>query len=180
VFLELAAPLASAYALSGRVDDSMRLLEAAIAQAVVLRHPYGHWMRTGGMAEAHLCAGRTEQALPLAQMFVEITKMVNARGSHGWALRLLGEVTASSGPAEDHAASETALTNALAIAEELGMPPLEGRCHLTLGALRARTSPDTARDNLSRATEIFHTLDMTFWEAQAQRTAATLAWESSR
>ena len=172
VFLELAPPLASAYAFSGRVDDAMRLLEAAIAQAVTLRHPYGHYMRTGGMAEAHLCAGRAELALPLAQLFVEITRMVKGRGSHGWALRLLGEVLASSGPAEDHPASEAALIGALAIAEELGMPPLQGRCHLTLGAVRARTAPGAARDSLSRAAEIFQALDMAFWEAEAQRMLA--------
>jgi len=54
------------------------------------------------------------------------------------------------------------------------MPPLQGRCHLTLGALRAKTAPDAPRDNLSRAAEIFHALDMPFWKAEPHRTAATL------
>ncbi|HET8578604.1 MAG TPA: AAA family ATPase, partial [Methylomirabilota bacterium] len=90
VSVELAGALGSAYAQGGLPEKAIAVLEQGIAQAVALRRLYGHWLRTGGLAEAYLHAGRIEEAYPLAQAFLEITRAVRARGSEAWASYLLG------------------------------------------------------------------------------------------
>ena len=78
--------------------------------------------------------GRAADALPLAQRGVEISKAVKGRGVTGWALRLLGDVhAAQTPPLIDEA--EAAYREALKMAQEMGMRPLEARCRLGLSAL---------------------------------------------
>ena len=69
--------------------------------------------------------------------------------------------------AEDH------YRQALALAEELGMRPLQAHCHLGLGTLYARSSqPAQARPELSVAIEMYRAMDMTFWLPQAEAALA--------
>ena len=61
-------------------------------------------------------------------------------------------------PAEAH------YRQALALAEELGMRPLQAHCHRGLGTLYARTGQrEQARTELSTAIELYRAMDMTFW-----------------
>ena len=126
VLLEVAGPLASAYAQGGRAEEAIILLERAIGQAVELRHRVGHVLASGGLAEAYLAAGRLEDALTRAQLFVEITRTVMARGSCAWAHYLLAEILTRIEPARADDA-QAALDTALALSGELGMRPLEAR-----------------------------------------------------
>jgi tetratricopeptide (TPR) repeat protein len=163
VFLELAGPLASALASGGQAQQAIAVLERAVDMAVRLRHRVGHWLGSGGLAEAYLAAGRADEAVPRARMFVEMTRMVGARGSQAHALRLLGEATASLDP-PDAAEAETALAGALARAGELGMRPLEAHCHLTLGRLYRRTKDaKRAEAELAGASTLFRTLEANGW-----------------
>jgi tetratricopeptide (TPR) repeat protein len=158
--LELAMPLATAYARSGRAPEAIALLDSAVALAIRLQHRYGFVLKSGGLGEAYLCAGRAEEAMPLAQAYVELTRMIEARGSHAWALRLSAEVAMHLDPAPVEQA-RTALDEALAVARELGMRPLEGRCHFLLGSLHRRLGmPAAATAALMRARAIFRDLGM--------------------
>jgi len=169
VFLEVAFPLGSAYAQGNRANDAVALFERAVSQAIALKHRLGHWLRSGGMAEAYLAAGRTEEALPLAELFLDITGMMNARGPTAWARHLLGAVTANVGP-EAFDRSERELGAALASAESLGMRPLAARCHLTLGDLYLRMGRrEQAASEFSAAAEICRAADMPYWLGQAER-----------
>jgi Flp pilus assembly protein TadD len=57
---------------------------------------------------------------------------------------------------------------ALALAEELGMRPLQAHCHLGLGILYARTGQrQQARTALATAIDLYRAMDMTFWLPQA-------------
>ena len=94
MLIELAGPLASAYAAMGRAGEAIALLEEAVAQAIALRHRFGHILGTGGLAEAYLAAGRVEDALPLAQLYVEVARTGHLRGAEGWALHLVAEARA--------------------------------------------------------------------------------------
>jgi hypothetical protein len=57
----------------------------------------------------------------------------------------------------------------MALAEELGMRPLQAHCHLGLGTLYATIGRRTeARTALSAAIALYRTMDMIFWLPQAE------------
>jgi tetratricopeptide (TPR) repeat protein len=167
VLIELAGPLASAYAATGRAKEAIALLEEAVAQAIALRHGLGHILRTGGLAEAYLAAGRVEDALPLARFHVEVARAVSMRGTEAWALRLLADVEIHREKPDAEAAMQ-ALAAALVIAEELEMRPLAARCRLIQAALDLA---DGRLGDACRAATMalaqFRTLDMPRFAAQA-------------
>ena len=60
-------------------------------------------------------------------------------------------------------------TTTMASAEELGMRPLLGRCHLGLGRLyRQAGRRQQAHEHLTTATTLFRNMDMRFWLEQAE------------
>jgi len=104
----------------------------------------------------------------MAQLYVRGTRTVGARGNEAWALRLLGDVLAKHSDARHDEAAST-LSAAADLARELGMRPLEGRCHLTSGCLDLRRGlPEAARTHLDTAAEIFRALGMPAWLAKAE------------
>jgi tetratricopeptide (TPR) repeat protein len=75
------------------------------------------------------------------------------RGNHAYALRLLGGIAAHDDPPDVESAA-THYRQALALAEELGMHPLQAHCHLGLGKLYSQTGQvEQARVELSICTE---------------------------
>lgn len=65
---------------------------------------------------------------------------------------------------------------ALALAEELGMRPLQAHCHLSLGRLYRQTGRlDEARDELSIAVEMLSSMEMSFWLPEARAELARTA-----
>jgi Flp pilus assembly protein TadD len=57
----------------------------------------------------------------------------------------------------------------LALANELGMRPLQAHCHLGLGTLyHQRGWREEARAALSTALELYRAMDMTFWLPQVE------------
>ena len=173
VSIELAGPLASAYAHADRVSQAIALLQRAVAQAVALRHRLGHVLRSGGMAEALLAAGRVEDAAPLAELFVQLTRSVNSRGHLAWALLLLAETATRSKPLDADTA-ETALAESTSLASELGMRPLQARALLTRGLLLQRLGRvEEARVAIADAAERFRTLNMPEWAAACDATPLT-------
>ena len=62
---------------------------------------------------------------------------------------------------------------ALVLAEELGMRPLQAHCHLGLGTLNAKTGQqELARTELSTAIELYRAMEMPFWLPQAEAALA--------
>lgn len=58
---------------------------------------------------------------------------------------------------------------ALALAEELGMCPLQAHCHSGLGTLYAKIGRnDQARVALATAIDLYRSMGMTFWLSQAE------------
>jgi len=71
------------------------------------------------------------------------------------------------------AQAEVYYQQALALAEELGMRPLQAHCHHGLGTLYAITGqPEQARTALSTAIDLYRTMDMTLWLPRAEATLA--------
>ena len=71
--------------------------------------------------------------------------------------------------------AETYYQQALALAEELGMRPLQAHCHLGLGTLYATTGRrEQARTALTTAIALYGAMDMVFWLPQAKAVLAQI------
>src|SRR5262252_9211120 len=120
------------------------------------------------LGDAYLLAGRMEEAHTLAECSLEISRAHQERGNQAYALRLLGEIAAQREPPESEPAADH-YQQALALAEELGMRPLQAHCRRGLGTLYARTGPHKqARTELSTAIDLYRAMDMTFWLPQTE------------
>ena len=120
------------------------------------------------LGEAYVLAGRMEEAHALAEWALTLTRERQERGCQAYALRLLGDIAARREPPESESA-ETHYRQALALAEELGMRPLQAHCHLGLGTLYVQTGhPEPARAELTAAIALYRSMEMTFWLPQAE------------
>jgi tetratricopeptide (TPR) repeat protein len=147
------------------VSDALPLLEQSVSTEgmVIMSGRVRVWL-----SEAYLRLGRLDEALALAARGLEFCRMHAQRGEQAWALRLLGEIHAHHQPPQAEL-SEAAYREALALAEELGMRPLQAHCHRGLGTLYARTGQrQQARAALVTAIALYRDMDMTFWLPQAQ------------
>jgi tetratricopeptide (TPR) repeat protein len=168
----LASALGYAYALYGRVTEGVSLLEQAVRQSEALNVYFRYALWLAWLGEAYLLAGRVDEAFELAARAVERTTTYKERGHLAYALRLLGDIMAQRKPPEVEQATEY-YQQALALAEELGMRPLQAHCHRGLGSLYAKVGwQEPARAELSTAIELYRAMDMTFWLPQAEAALA--------
>src|SRR5206468_7849988 len=124
------------------------------------------------LGEAYLLAGRLEEAHALAEQTLALARENQERGHQAYGLRLLGEIAAHRDPPEVEPAISS-YRQALTLAEELGMRPLQAHCHLGLGTLYAKSGqPAQARAELSAAIDLYRAMDMTFWLPQAEAALA--------
>jgi tetratricopeptide (TPR) repeat protein len=171
-FVGTATALGAAYILAGRGADALPLLTQAMEQAIATEmiSQQAHCSITLG--ETHLLAGRLEEAHALAKRTLALTRAHQERGNEAYALRLLGDIAARREPPEV-AQAETHYQQALALAEELGMRPLQAHCHRGLGTLYAATGQrEQARTALSTAIALYRDMDMTFWLPQTEAALA--------
>jgi tetratricopeptide (TPR) repeat protein len=164
----VASTLGAAYALAGRTAEALPLLEQAIEQAVEMGFMLDHALRVVWLGEAYLLAGRLDEAGTQAQRALEFSRAHQERGHEAYALRLLGAIAARRTPTEATQA-EAYYRQALALAEELGMRPLQAHCHCGLGTLYRQVERlDEARAALSMAIDMYRAMEMTFWLPQAE------------
>ena len=166
--------LGAAYTLGGRVADAVSLLTQSIEQIMVTERQAlgGSYFSLG---EAQMLSGRLEEAQSLAEQALTLTRARQQRGTQAYALRLLGDIAARREPPESESA-EIHHRQALVLAEELGMRPLQAHCHLGLGALYVQTGrPEPARIELTAAIALYHNMEMTFWLPQAEAALAQLS-----
>ena len=165
-----AQALGLAYVLSGRVDEAVLLLERAIELAT--RHGRGPDPLRLPLSTAHLHAGRFEEARMLAERVLEGARTGKRRPLEARAIHLLGDIAAQRASPEA-AAAEAHYRQALALAEELGMRPLQAHCHRGLGTLYTATGQrEQARTALSTAIAMYRDMAMTFWLPQTEAALA--------
>ena len=133
---------------------------------------------SGSVADQALCrlslrrglcrlAGR-RGGLALASQALDLARQHKERGDEAHALHQLGEIAGRRDP-PDVEQAETHYRQALALAEALGMRPLQAHCHLGLGTLYAKIGqPEQARAELSAAITLYRAMDMTFWLPRAE------------
>jgi class 3 adenylate cyclase/tetratricopeptide (TPR) repeat protein len=169
-FPRMAAALGAAYTLSGRVTDAVPLLTQALERATAMDRGNLQALCSLPLGEAQLLAGRLEEAHALAERTLALVREYQERGYQAYALHLLGEIAAHCDPPESVQA-EAHYQQALTLAEDLGMCPLQAHCHLGLGILYNQVGRlEEARTALSTAIHMYRTLEMSLWLPQSEAT----------
>jgi tetratricopeptide (TPR) repeat protein len=171
-FPAVAADLGAAYTLGGRVAAAVPLLTQAMEQTTVVERVDLRALCRLSLGEAQVLAGRLEEAQSLAEGALAYARAYQERSNEAYALRLLGEIAMWRDPPETDAA-ESHYRQALALAEELGMRPLQAHCHRGLGTLYATTSQrEQARAELSAAIDLYRAMEMMFWLPETEAVLA--------
>jgi tetratricopeptide (TPR) repeat protein len=147
-------------------------VEQGVEQAVARDRPRFLTPLVAWLSEAYVLAGRLEDARQRAVQAMELACQYQQRGWQAWALWLLGEsTTRQASPEVEPAAGH--YRQALALADELGMRPLQAHCHRGLGMLYVKTGQaEQARTALSTAMELYRAMGMTFWLPEAEAALA--------
>jgi tetratricopeptide (TPR) repeat protein len=164
-FPALASALGTVYVGSGRIVEGLALLQEAVGPTT----PQHHFVPAGltNLGWGYLRAGQLDEATEVAARALALARERHDRGVEGYALRLLGEITAAADPVDVPSARER-FQKALEIAQELEMRPLVALCYFGLGRLHGRGGDHAiARDHLARALRMFLDLDMPFYAEQS-------------
>jgi tetratricopeptide (TPR) repeat protein len=159
----VAAALGAAYTLGERTADAVPLLIQAMEQSTAIgRVDFQAFCRLA-LGEAQVRAGQLEEAHTLAERALVHAYERQEQGHQAYALRLLGDIMARREPPEREPA-EAHYRQALALAETLGMRPLQAHCHYGLATLYAQNSQRVqACAELASAIELYRTMEMTRW-----------------
>jgi tetratricopeptide (TPR) repeat protein len=167
-FPRFAAVLGAAYVLAGRGIEALPLLKQAVEQSTSRGYLQGYALWLTHLGEASLLAGHSAEATQCARGALEYAQTHRERGREAWALRFLGELHMHP-PAQDSVSAEAHYRQALALADVLGMHPLQAHCHRGLGMLYAATGQrEQAQTALSTAIEMYRDMEMMFWLPQAE------------
>jgi tetratricopeptide (TPR) repeat protein len=176
VLRAIAAGLGYASALQGRLAEGCTLLEEGISESIRRGAMSNHPHRIAWLSEVYRLAGRSEEAWQHAHQALDLARQFKARGDEALALHQLGVVHAYAIP-PDAAQAEAHYQQALTLAEELGMRPLQAHCHCGLGTLYARLGQrEQARTELATAIALYRAMDMIFWLPQAEAALAQTSW----
>src|SRR2546426_78811 len=158
--------LGCALVFAGRFDEGQTLVRAAAADVESRRLYMQEATVQGALAEASLLGGDVEAASAAAQRALTLARERHQRGDEAAVLRILSGIAA-----RDPSHLEGAVQHygaAIALAGELGMRPLLGRCHLDLGRLYLRSGDGArAEDQLLVAARLFGEMDMQSWNQHA-------------
>src|SRR2546426_10794089 len=171
-FRNVVADLGAAYALQGRLAEGRARLEEGISKSICTGALSNLAYRVAWLSEVWRLAGHWDEAWHHARQALDLARQQKARGGEARALHQLGVVQAHADP-PDVVQAEAHYQQALALADELGMRPLQAHCHRGLGTLYAAIGqPEQARTALSTAIEMYTSMDMTFWLPQTEATLA--------
>jgi tetratricopeptide (TPR) repeat protein len=173
MLLDILGGLGEAYAHTGRLAEGLALLEEARRddlRAGAVGSGYVTHLRQ--LSAVYLLAGRCDEAWQHACQALDLARQHRERANEAVALHQLGVVHAHA-DSPDAAPAEARYRQALALAEELGMRPLQAHCHLGLGTLYVKTGQrEQARAALSTAVDLYRAMEMTFWLPQAEAALA--------
>jgi tetratricopeptide (TPR) repeat protein len=167
------AALGAAYTLGNRLADAISLLIQAIERTITTETASFQTQCRLSLGEAQMLAGRLEEAHALAEGALALANRHQEQGNRVYALHLLGQIAVRRDPPECEQA-ESHYQQALALAEELGMRPLQAHCYLSLGTLYTTTTGrwEQARSALAAAIALYYAMAMTFWLPQAEAALA--------
>jgi tetratricopeptide (TPR) repeat protein len=163
---EIAADLGLAYALAGRIDDALPVLEFALKEAATTGLRWTYARQHAQVGEGYLLAGQRDEAARLASIALEAARAHKQRGQEAAALWLSAEIA---GCALEGSRAEADYQHAMVLASEIGLRPLVAHCHLGLGKLDRRAGKrQEAQEHFTTATTMYREMGMTYWLEQAE------------
>jgi tetratricopeptide (TPR) repeat protein len=168
----IVAGLGYALALRGRLAEGRALLEEGISESLRTGGLHGQAHRLAWLSEVCRLAGRHDEAWQHARQALDLAPQLKDRGDEALALHQLGVVQAHADPPDAEQAAAH-YQRALALADELGMRPLQAHGHRGLGTLYAKIDQrQQATAELSSAIELYRAMDMTFWLPEVEAALA--------
>jgi tetratricopeptide (TPR) repeat protein len=160
--------LGAAYLLLDRFDKGLALIEQALRDAGQKGLRASPWLKAGWLSEAYLLSGRRSEARELTLQTLHLAIENRRRGDQAWLLRLLAEIARrADAPELDTACAR--YRDALAVAAELGMRPVQAHCHLGLGMLHSDARDlNRSREHLLEAETMYREMGMQFWLEKAE------------
>jgi class 3 adenylate cyclase/tetratricopeptide (TPR) repeat protein len=169
-FLLIASFLSVAYALARRAAEARPLVEQVMERMATGSHIINFAVVLTELSEALLLVGRIDEARALAGRLLELSRAHTGHGYQAHAYRLLGDVAMHREPLD---VNQGEAHHRQALADELGMHPLQAHCHRGLGTLYATIGRRAeARAELDTAIGLYRAMDMTFWLPQAEAALA--------
>jgi len=164
---QIASYLGFAHALANRFDEAVPLLENAEEETRRIGRKAGQALRVVLHGLASLLAGRVVDAQALAEKALQLAIETMERGHQAWALFLKAVISARGGKkGRYHVQNE--FDQALALAKELRMNPLQAYCHLGLNEFyQLQGDMDQAEKEFRLATHLFGQMGMTTWPIRA-------------
>src|SRR5437588_10162833 len=135
--------------------EDLQLLGSMPERLATDRRMLLHALALTELSEACLLVGRVDEASALAGRLLELSRTHPGRGYQAHAYRLLGDVAMRRDPL-DISLVEAHHHQALALAEELGMRPLQAHCHRAPGTMYVKTGQqEQARAALPTAIPLY-------------------------
>ncbi|MFN8632443.1 MAG: AAA family ATPase [Chloroflexota bacterium] len=156
---------------AGRPESGVQRLKEGIRLAHATGDIMGLAERLTWLAEGYLASDRIDDARRTATEALDRAGAHQERASQAAALRMLGDIATQAGAPD----AESRYHDALSLAEELGMRPLQAHCHLGLGKLyRQLERIDEARAELTTAVAMLREMGMALWLPDAEAALASL------
>ena len=158
--LQLAGFVGEVFNASGRIDEAVTLFEKTW-QFAEAKGMFAHGMQVLALlGDAYGRAGRFDEAVTTGQRARDLARRLGHRGNEARTLYLLGNIHGY-GPSPNPNQARDSYQQALTLAHELGMRPLQSRCHLAIGELAKMPGTQSeAREQLTKAAEMFREMGM--------------------
>jgi tetratricopeptide (TPR) repeat protein len=166
--------LAMSYLKLGKIDDARRVLDRVFKEAPlhsIDQSGHGVVLPWIALAQLHLAAGDTGQALSAANMALQIAEQKRLGLEQGVLHRVFGEISRALG---NRAEADSAFRRSLEVLDEIQSRPELAQTLLAYGRFRRGDNKQEDRMLIQRALRLFEEMGATGWiqEARAALAAA--------
>jgi tetratricopeptide (TPR) repeat protein len=170
----VARTLGEAYALGGRHELALSLLQRAVDELAAMKYMPTLLSAYAGLSEALFLAGRLADARRCGERARDLCRIHRQQGNEAYVLGVLGDIHAAANPPEIREA-EAMYQEARDVAHAIASRPLAARSALGLGKLfRKAGDRPRAEAHLGEALMTFRELEMRLWLAEADAELAAL------